>query len=89
MRLRRPRRRCEMNSYSCKTDALELAKEMEGIGVRTWEMSADQIRLLYYAFRGESDEVRRAARGWVAFPKHATWRRRAGRALNGYRTARR
>jgi hypothetical protein len=48
-----------MNSYSCKADALELAKEMEGIGVRTWEMSADMIRLMYYAFRGEVDEVRR------------------------------
>ena len=48
-----------MQSYGAKSTALELAKEMEGVGIRTWEMSADQVRLMYYAFRGEIDEVRR------------------------------
>jgi hypothetical protein len=37
--------------------ALELAREMEGLGVRTWVMGADQIRMLYHAFRGEAEQV--------------------------------
>ena len=48
-----------MSTYGVKASALELATEMEGVGVRTWAMSADHIRLLYHAYRGEIEEVRR------------------------------
>jgi tetratricopeptide (TPR) repeat protein len=32
---------------------------LEELGVRTWAMSAAQLRLLYHAFRGETEEVQR------------------------------
>ena len=39
--------------------ALELADEMERLGIHTWAASAEQVRLLYHAVRGESEAVAR------------------------------
>jgi Protein kinase domain/AAA ATPase domain len=38
---------------------LEIALEMEALGVRVWAMAADEVRMLYHAFRGETEEVAR------------------------------
>jgi hypothetical protein len=44
-------------AYAFGDGALRGAAELEGLGIRVWAMAADQIRMLYHAFRGESDEV--------------------------------
>jgi hypothetical protein len=38
--------------------ALRYAEETASLGVRVWEMAADQARLLYHALRGESEQAR-------------------------------
>jgi hypothetical protein len=38
--------------------ALEIAQRMERIDSNIWRMGADQVRLLYHALRGESEQVR-------------------------------
>jgi hypothetical protein len=48
-----------MHGYCSSSQALECARELEEAGVRTWAMSATQLRLLYHAFRGETEEVQR------------------------------
>jgi hypothetical protein len=62
-------------TYSAKSQALQLAQEMEGLGVRTWAMSADQVRTLHHAFRGEIEDVRRcrARVELYAVQGNATW----------------
>src|SRR5262249_28283715 len=39
--------------------ALEVAEQMESLGVKAWRVTADQLRVLYHSFRGESNEVRK------------------------------
>jgi hypothetical protein len=39
--------------------ALAEASHMENLGVKAWTVTADQIRLLYHSFRGESVEAKR------------------------------
>jgi hypothetical protein len=38
--------------------ALEIAREMDGLGLRFWQLTADQVRRLYHAYRGESEIAR-------------------------------
>jgi hypothetical protein len=46
-----------IDSYRFGRGALLAAEKMELLGVRTWAMAADQVRLLYHSFRGESERV--------------------------------
>ena len=39
--------------------ALDMAREMEQVGVRVWAMAAEEARMLYHAMRGETEAVRR------------------------------
>jgi hypothetical protein len=39
--------------------ALEIAREMEELGVRVWAMAAEEVRMLHHALRGESEAVQR------------------------------
>lgn len=39
--------------------ALKIAERMEQLGFNIWRMAADQIRLLYHALRGESEQMQR------------------------------
>ncbi|HVW27610.1 MAG TPA: protein kinase [Polyangiaceae bacterium] len=48
-----------MSAYVFGDEALRGAAELEKLGIRTWAMAADQIRMLYHAFRGESEHVQR------------------------------
>jgi hypothetical protein len=43
--------------YQFGDTTLRIAERMEKLGVRTWAMGADQIRLLHHAFRGETERV--------------------------------
>jgi Protein kinase domain/AAA ATPase domain len=43
--------------YQFGDATLRIADRMEKLGVRTWAMGADQIRLLHHAFRGETERV--------------------------------
>ena len=43
--------------YEFGERALEAAKELEELDVRVWAMAADEVRMLHYALRGETDEV--------------------------------
>jgi tetratricopeptide (TPR) repeat protein/tRNA A-37 threonylcarbamoyl transferase component Bud32 len=43
--------------YQFGDTTLQIAERMEKLGVRTWAMGADQIRLLHHAFRGETERV--------------------------------
>ncbi len=45
--------------YASDPRALELAREMEQLGVRAWETVANQLRMMYHAYLGEADERRR------------------------------
>jgi hypothetical protein len=45
--------------YEFGRRALEMASEMETLGVRVWSMAAEEVRMLYHAFRGETEEVQR------------------------------
>ncbi len=45
-------------SYRFDSSALTIAERMEALGVRTWSMAADQVRLLHHSLRGESEKVR-------------------------------
>ena len=47
------------DAYAMDDSALKGVEELEQLGIRVWAMVADQIRMLYHAFRGESDEVQR------------------------------
>jgi hypothetical protein len=46
-----------IDSYRFGPGALHAAEKMDLLGVRTWAMAADQVRLLYHSFRGESERV--------------------------------
>jgi tetratricopeptide (TPR) repeat protein len=46
-------------TYGFGQAALRGAEDLERLGIRVWAMAADQIRMLYHAFRGESEEVQR------------------------------
>jgi hypothetical protein len=45
--------------YEFGARALEAAQAMESLGVRVWSMAAEEVRMLYHAFRGETEEVQR------------------------------
>src|SRR5204863_135711 len=45
--------------YEFGQRALEMAKEMDTLGVRVWSMAAEEVRMLHHAFRGETEEVQR------------------------------
>ncbi|HMJ16042.1 MAG TPA: protein kinase, partial [Polyangiaceae bacterium] len=45
----------------CGSAALERAREMEAFDIRVWSMFAEQLRMLYHARRGETEEARRYA----------------------------
>jgi hypothetical protein len=47
-----------LDAYCFGDDALAKPRQMENLGVKAWEVTADQIRVLYYALRGESSEVK-------------------------------
>jgi hypothetical protein len=47
-----------LDSYHFGERALDTARRMESLGVKAWRVTADQIRLLYHALRGESNEVK-------------------------------
>jgi hypothetical protein len=46
-------------SYCFGPGSLDAAEQMDGLGVKAWKVTADQVRLLYHAFRGESNDVQR------------------------------
>jgi hypothetical protein len=46
-------------TYEFGPRALEVAHEMEQLGVRVWAMAAEEVRMLYHAMRGETEAVRR------------------------------
>lgn len=46
-----------ISCYCGSLEALDIADEMATLGVRLWSMTADQVRLLHHAFRGESEQV--------------------------------
>ncbi|MDD9943749.1 MAG: hypothetical protein OXU20_22090, partial [Myxococcales bacterium] len=43
--------------YEFGKRSLEVAREMETLGVRVWAMAAEEVRMLHHAFRGESEAV--------------------------------
>jgi hypothetical protein len=43
--------------YQFGDTTLQIVERMEKLGVRTWAMGADQIRLSHHAFRGETERV--------------------------------
>jgi tRNA A-37 threonylcarbamoyl transferase component Bud32 len=45
--------------YEFGTRTLDIAREMEELGVRVWAMAAEEVRMLYHALRGESEAVQR------------------------------
>jgi hypothetical protein len=47
-----------LDSYYFGDRALVTARRMESLGVNAWRVTADSIRLLYHALRGESGEVK-------------------------------
>lgn len=47
------------DAYAFGDEALRGAEELEQTGIRVWAMAANQIRMLYHACRGESEEVQR------------------------------
>jgi hypothetical protein len=47
-----------LDTYSFSERALETASRMESLGVKSWAVTADQIRILYHSLRGESIEVK-------------------------------
>jgi hypothetical protein len=47
------------DAYGFGDAALRGVVELEQLGIRVWEMAADQIRMLYHAYRGESEDVQR------------------------------
>ncbi len=47
------------DAYAFGDGALRGAEALEALGIRVWAMAADQIRMLYHAFRGESEDVQR------------------------------
>ncbi|HEY6559155.1 MAG TPA: AAA family ATPase [Polyangiaceae bacterium] len=51
--------RCLYDAYRFGDGALRGIEELEQLGIRVWAMAAAQIRLLYHAYRGESEEVQR------------------------------
>jgi tetratricopeptide (TPR) repeat protein len=50
-----------LDSYCVVEEALAKARRMEDLGVKTWATTADQVRILYHSFRGESAEVKTCA----------------------------
>jgi serine/threonine protein kinase/predicted ATPase len=48
-----------LDCYRFGNRALTVANQMESLGVKAWTVSANQIRILYHSFRGESNEVRK------------------------------
>jgi tetratricopeptide (TPR) repeat protein len=46
-------------TYEFGPRALEVAHEMEQVGVRVWAMAAEEVRMLYHALRGETEAMRR------------------------------
>jgi tRNA A-37 threonylcarbamoyl transferase component Bud32 len=48
-----------LDCYCFGDRALERARQMESLGVKAWSVSADQVRILYHALRGESVEVKK------------------------------
>ena len=47
------------DAYAFDDSALRGVEELEQVGIRVWAMVADQVRMIYHAFRGESEEVQR------------------------------
>ncbi|HVW24079.1 MAG TPA: protein kinase [Polyangiaceae bacterium] len=47
-----------LDCYHFGDRALEEARHMESLGVKAWAVTADQVRMLYHALRGESAEVK-------------------------------
>ena len=47
------------DAYAFGDAALRGVEELEQVGLQVWTMAADQVRLLYHAYRGESEEVQR------------------------------
>jgi hypothetical protein len=45
--------------YEFGQQALEAANELEQLGVRVWAMTAEEVRMLYHALRGEAEAVQR------------------------------
>lgn len=50
-----------LDSYRFGPGALQVAEQMDTLGVKAWKVTADQLRVLYHSFRGESSEVRKYA----------------------------
>jgi len=46
-----------MSAFGFGKRALAHARELDELGVRVWSMAADNVRLLYYAIRGESEQM--------------------------------
>jgi hypothetical protein len=51
--------RALLGCYHSSPEALTLAQDMEALGIRTWATTADQVRTLYHAYRGEIEEEQR------------------------------
>lgn len=45
------------SAFTFGSVALDTAREMDELGVRVWAMTADHLRLLYHALRGETEQV--------------------------------
>lgn len=48
-----------MSCHCSMPEALGYATELDELGIRAWAMNAAQIRMLYHAYSGQSDEVQR------------------------------
>jgi len=46
-------------TYAFGQGAQRGTADLEQLGIQAWAMAADQIRMLYHAFRGETEEVQR------------------------------
>jgi hypothetical protein len=44
-----------MECFQFGQRALEITREMDSLGVQAWVIAAEQVRLLYHAYRGESE----------------------------------
>lgn len=63
------------DAYTFGDAALRGTAELEQVGLRVWAMVADQVRVLYHAYRGESQEVQRCQERveMFALQGSATW----------------
>jgi tRNA A-37 threonylcarbamoyl transferase component Bud32 len=64
-----------LECYCASPHALELAQEMEQLGVRLWALSANQVRRLHHAYRGEIAQAQRFHEGVELFASEGstTW----------------